>query len=540
MAPKGSQIIREHDDLNQRVSSLVDRKNRLEDQLEQRRRDIQEKQDAFANIAPRMEAERSNYRSASLKRAEAQKQYDEIQGQCWPLIERRDEARKGDEKRLRPFKRKLDRAQRAYERALERREQAKQRHDSAKSMEGFAAITAVTDTVRSFGGDASTRSMKQFQRSVSQGNFADASNASAARALELDEAEEAVILAQEDLEDAAEEYEEQQNTLVGSRREIEDAGNRAEALVNGFVIQMMNNDRIIACAERAIDSLDELSQQTHLLEEAARDEEELSNSLSETELELASTREQLAAIEDAAAEARRHRGVRRIVLGVLATVAVVAIAACAIVLTPASTDAGSAPADSSSTDEVASPAAGPAAENSSPEEASSSDNLPNATTAVEASDNDIDIDYQAQELNEIYEELAQIDSRISIAAQQFNDSYLIGSLEQRREYATDCLRIVEDITGTWTPLQDKLRSGAFSPQSRLYEAAQALDNLCNDLYQRAHLLYSAWDLDTRYADPIPAKDDILGILESRNNEQGINIYKEHFDKSYPLWAEQYM
>lgn len=132
MASKGSQIIREHDDLNQRVSSLVDRKNRLEDQLEQRRRDIQEKQDAFANIAPRMEAERSNYRSASLMRAEAQKQYDEIQGQCWSLIERRDEARKGDEKRLRPFKRKLDRAQRAYERALERREQAKQRHDSAK------------------------------------------------------------------------------------------------------------------------------------------------------------------------------------------------------------------------------------------------------------------------------------------------------------------------------------------------------------------------------------------------------------------------
>ena len=337
MAARGSQIIREHDELSLKASSLVDRKNRLERQLERRRKDIQEKQTAFANIAPRMETERNNYRSASLKRAEAQKQYDEIQGQCWPLIERRDEARKGDEKLLRPFKRKLDRAQRAYERALERREQAKQRHDSAKSMEGFAAITAVTDTVRSFGGDASTRSMKQFQRSVSQGNYADASNASAIRAMELEEAEEAVILAQEDLEDATEEYEEQQGILVESRREIEDAGNRAEAMINASVMQMMNSDRIIACAERAIDELDELSQQTHLLEKAAKDEEELSSSLSETELELASTREQLAAIEDGAEAARKRRRVRRIVLAVLATVAVVALVVVAQALVPAPT-----------------------------------------------------------------------------------------------------------------------------------------------------------------------------------------------------------
>lgn len=352
MAARGSQIIREHDELSLQVSSLVDRKNRLERQLERRRKDIQEKQTAFANIAPRMEAERNNYRSASLKRAEAQKQYDEIQGQCWPLIERRDEARKGDEKLLRPFKRKLDRAQRAYERALERREQAKQRHDSAKSMEGFAAITAVTDTVRSFGGDASTRSMKQFQRSVSQGNYADASNASAIRAMELEEAEEAVILAQEDLEDAAEEYEEQQGVLVESRREIEDAGNRAEALVNGFVMQMMNSDRIIACAERAIDDLDELSQQTHLLEEAAKDEEDLSNALNETEVELVSTREQLAAIEDGASAARKRRRVRRIVLGVLAAVAVVTLVAVVQPFFPAPTEAAADQTTSTSTQTI--------------------------------------------------------------------------------------------------------------------------------------------------------------------------------------------
>lgn len=538
MAARGSQIIREHDELSLQVSSLVDRKNRLERQLERRRKDIQEKQTAFANIAPRMEAERNNYRSASLKRAEAQKQYDEIQGQCWPLVERRDEARKGDEKLLRPFKRKLDRAQRSYERALERREQAKQRHNSAKSMEGFAAITAVTDTVRSFGGDASTRSMKQFQRSVSQGNYADASNASAIRAMELEEAEESVILAQEDLEDATEEYEEQQGILVESRREIEDAGNRAEAMINASVMQMMNSDRIIACAERAIDELDELSQQTHLLEEATKDEEELSSSLSETELELASTREQLAAIEDGAEAARKRRRVRRIVLAVLATVAVVAFVVCANALIPVDTDPGRVSAESSTTDESAPSADDLTEGNGDSENDSYSDKDPNAVT-VEESRSDSS-SQQVQELNAIYNELAGLDSRISFAAKVFNDNYLTASLEQRRTYASDCLGIVEDIVGAWTPLQDKLRSGDYSRQSELYEAAQALDTLYSDLYERAYILNSAWDLDTRYADPAPAKGDILGILESQNDSQGINIYKKHYDENYPLWREKYL
>lgn len=533
MAAKGSQIIREHDELSQQVSALVGRKRQLEEQLEQRRQDIQEKKTAFATIVPRMEEARDNYRSASIERAEAQKKYDEIQGQCRPLIERRDEARKRDEKFLRPLKRKLDRAQRAYDRALERREQAKQRHDSAKGMEGFAAISAVADTVGSFGGEASTRPMRQLQRRVSQGNLTDASNVSAVRAMEFDEAEEAVILAQEDLEDATEEYQEQLDVLVESRREIDDAGDKAEALVNGLLVRMMNSDRVIARAERTIDMLDDLSQQTHLLEDAAKDEEELSTSLSETERELVSARTQLDAITDEATRARKRRGMRRTILAVLVMAAVVALAVCIDPLTSEDASSSGASTDLASTDEVASSGDGQTDGADASDSDSQSDDA-SAPAAVEETQSDT-VDRQLKELNAIYDQLPELDRQISLAALAFNNNYLTGSVDQRREYATESQRVLEEVIGTWTPLQDMLRAGYYSQSPQVYDAAQLLDALCSDLYERANTIYSAWDLDARYTDPVFAKDDILGILESQNDSQGVNVYKKHYDENYPLW-----
>ncbi len=319
------QVINEYKDLARRVEILMSKKEKLQKELEVEKEGILEKQELFGSLDPKRKQQQEIYRTENYKRAAAQKSLDEIYDSAMPLIQKRDAAREKDEKVLRPYRRQLERAQRAYSRAEERIKQAQQRHDNAKSMEGYAAISAVVDTVTAFGGDSTTKTSRQLRSRFSQGNYTDASNASAARALELEDAEESLILAREDLEDAQEEFDERQAILFNSRRQLEEEAEKAEQAVHGYMAQMMDADRAIARAEFSIDGLDELASQTHLLEDAQTCADNLSISLDETGQKLLRAHEELEALRYPATIAMKKLRNQRIVIVIVLCTALIAL-----------------------------------------------------------------------------------------------------------------------------------------------------------------------------------------------------------------------
>lgn len=326
-------LIKEEKELREEISSLSTRQTSLSEKLDEAKASLQERERYFHNMPQAYEKARGEYRQASIQRAEAQKRFDDLFDATKDVVKARDEAHEEDDQVLKPLKRKMDRAQRAYDRAVVRRDQAKERSESAKSMEGYATLRALGDTLGSFGGDSDTRAVRNIQRTMSQHNLTSASDASAMRAQELDYAEEDVITASEDLEDAQDEYDRALKARIDSRRDIELQADKADVEMTRLMLAMAEADEAIAKAEATIDDLDEHKDNHGLLEDAYGNVKQTAENLQDVNDKLEEAHKRLALISGGAEKARKRRN---IIIGIISAVVFIAVIVLGVILKPGS------------------------------------------------------------------------------------------------------------------------------------------------------------------------------------------------------------